>query len=165
MFDVSLAGDKALDAALDGVPAAVRAAVAAKSASLADQLFALVQQKLHGGVLQSRSGALAASIQVQGPAINGDQIVTRLVSGGDLKYAAIQEYGGVTSAHDIYPSRAKALAFLSGRGQVFARVIHHPGSHIPERSYLRASLAEMAGQIDSELKAAAVDAVQQQIGG
>ena len=47
---------------------------------------------------------------------------------------------------------------------VFARIVHHPGSHIPERSYLRSSLAEMADQIETEMKAAVIDALRSQMG-
>lgn len=164
MLSVTLTGADQLDARLDGLPAAILAAVAARSAALADQLLALVHAKLSGGVLQSRTGALGASIGVDGPKIEGDRVVTTLVSSGDLKYAAIQEYGGVTSPHDILPSRAKALAFLAGGEQVFAKVVHHPGSHIPARSYLRSSLAEMAAQIDAQMKSAVIDAVRAQTG-
>jgi phage gpG-like protein len=164
MFSVTVTGADALGARLDGLPAAVAAAVAAKSAALADQLLELVRSKVSGGVLQSRTGALAASTGVDGPSLDGDSVITTVFAGGDLKYAAIQEYGGVTSPHDILPVRAKALAFLAGGGEVFARIVHHPGSRIPERSYLRSSLAEMADQITSEMKAAALDAVRQQMG-
>ena len=47
---------------------------------------------------------------------------------------------------------------------MFARIVHHPGSRIPERSYLRSSLAEMAAEIDAEMKAAVIDAVRAQTG-
>jgi len=161
MLSLSITGADELGARLDGLPASVLAAVAVKSAALADQLLALVRGKLQGGVLQSRTGALAASVGVDGPTINGGQVVTTLFAGRDLKYAAIQEYGGVTAPHDILPGRAKALAFLVGGEQVFARIVHHPGSRIPERSYLRSSLAEMAAEIETEMKAAVLDALQQ----
>ena len=164
MLAVSLTGADELGVRLEGLPASVQAAIAAKSAALAGQLLELVRAKLNGGVLQSRTGALAASVGVEGPAIDADQVVTTLFAGADLKYAAIQEYGGVTAPHDILPDRAKALAFLVGGEEVFARVVHHPGSRIPERSYLRSSLAEMADRIDSEMKAAVLDALQQQAG-
>jgi phage gpG-like protein len=164
MLSVTLTGADKLGAKLDGLPPVVLAAIAAKSAALADQLLNLVRQKLGGEVLKSRTGALAASIGVSGPDIVGDTVVTTVFSAGEVKYAAIQEYGGVTGPHEILPSRAKALAFLAGGEQVFARVVHHPGSHIPERSYLRTSLAEMADQIETEMKAAAIDAAQAQMG-
>jgi phage gpG-like protein len=161
MLTVTLVGDDALAERLEDLPAVVLAAVAARSASLADQLLARVHARLGGEVLQPRSGALDASVGVDGPALAGDQVVTRLFAGADLKYAAIQEYGGVTGPHEILPSRAKALAFLDGGRRVFAKVVHHPGSRLPERSYLRASLAEMASRIDAEMKAAVLDAARQ----
>jgi len=164
MLTVTLTGADDLGARLDGLPPVVLAAIAAKSADLADQLLTRIRQKLGGEVLKSRTGALAASIGVEGPDIVGDKVVTTVFSGGDLKYAAIQEYGGVTRPHDILPSRAKALAFMAGGEQVFARIVHHPGSHIPERSYLRSSLAEMADQIETEMKAAVLDAAREQMG-
>ena len=164
MLSVTLTGQAELSARLDALPAAALAAIAAKSAALADQLLQRVHQKLGGAVLKPRSGALAASIGVEGPTIAGDRVVTTLFSRGDLKYAAIQEYGGVTRPHEILPVRAKALAFLAGGAEVFARVVHHPGSHIPERSYLRSSLAEMADQIETEMKAAVIEALQTRMG-
>jgi phage gpG-like protein len=165
MLSVELTGAEALQARLDGLPAAVAAAVAAKSAALAEQLLGLVDSKLVGGLLQARTGALAASVIVDGPRIEGDRVVVSVSAGADLKYAAIQEYGGVTSPHEILPSRAKALAFLAGGREAFAKVVHHPGSHIPAHGYLAGSLAEMAAEIDAGLKTAAIEAVRGQLGG
>ena len=78
MLSVTLTGAEELDAKLDGLPAAVIAALAAKSAALAEQLSSVVRSKLNGGVLQPRSGALAASIGVGGPKIEGERVVTSL---------------------------------------------------------------------------------------
>jgi hypothetical protein len=41
----------------------------------------------------------------------------------------------------------------------FAKIVHHPGSIIPERSYLRSALGEMSGLIQSEIEKAAREAV------
>ena len=79
-----------LVARLDGVPAAVTAAVTAKSAALADQLLGLARQKAGGGVLQSRTGALAGSIKVDGVVVTGGRVTATVSAGSDLKYAAIQ---------------------------------------------------------------------------
>jgi phage gpG-like protein len=76
-------------------------------------------------------------------------------SEGDVKYAAIQEYGGKTSAHEILPVKAGVLAFVAGNTQHFARKVEHPGSVIPERSYLRSALGDMK----DEILAALADAV------
>jgi hypothetical protein len=159
MFSVSLDGAEALQARLDDLPLAVQAAVRAKAADLAERLRAhVVDDKLSGQVLRSKTGALAGSIGAE-VAVEGDQVRARVFSAGDLKYARIQEYGGVTPAHQIVPSKARALAFIAGGAQVFARRVQHPGSVIPERSYLRSSLADMAGQITAELKAAVVNSL------
>ncbi len=159
MPSVTLVGDAALASRLTGLAPAVAVAVAAASAAVADRLLDLVEDKLSGAVLQSRTGALAASVTVEGPSLDGASVVTTLGAGGELKYAAIQEYGGVTAPHQILPSRAKALAFVAGGAQVFAGGVHHPGSHLPERSYLRSSLGELAPAIEAGIKAAALDAV------
>ena len=83
--------------------------------------------------------------------------MANLTSAG-VAYAAIQEFGGKTSAHEITPTKAQALAFVVGGDMRFARRVQHPGSNMPERSFLRSSLAELAGEIESQLAAAAGDA-------
>lgn len=52
--------------------------------------------------------------------------------GNSMIYAAIQQFGGKTKAHDIFPRLKKALAFGGG---VYKKV-HHPGSTIPARPAL-----------------------------
>ena len=44
-------------------------------------------------------------------------------------------------------SKAKALAFAIGGKQVFAARVNLPAIAMPERSYMRSSLAEMADEI------------------
>jgi phage gpG-like protein len=105
-------------------------------------------------VLAWRSGALAASIAAE-VAGDGEDITATVGSFGDVKYAAIQEYGGKTGAHEILPDKARALAFVSGGAMHFARKVEHPGSVIPERSYLRSSLEEMSAEIVAALTATA----------
>ncbi len=154
MLGVSLDGVAALAAALDSYPGDLAAALAAKADVLAQALVDKIRnEKLAGEVLQSRSGALAASIAAE---ISSDpeQIVATISSQG-VDYAAIQEYGGETSAHEILPSKAAALAFVINGALRFARRVEHPGSVIPERSFLRSSLDEMQDVIVAELADAA----------
>ena len=165
MLTASLEGFGDLAARFEALPAALQAVVRAKAADLAERLrIHVVDDKLSGQVLRSKTGALAASIG-GAVTVDGDQITARVFSPGDVKYARIQEYGGRTAAHQIVPMKSRVLAFIAGGGTVFAMRVQHPGSTIPERSYLRSSLADMAGEIASELKAAVVDAVQDKIGG
>jgi len=159
MLTVQLTGADALQSRLATAPATIHDTLTAKAADLAERLRAHVaDDKLSGQVLQARSGALRASIAAQVDDNDG-QVVARVFSAGDIKYAAIQEYGGHTAAHDIVPSKAKALAFLVHGNPVFAKIVHHPGSQIPARSYLRSALADMGDQIIAEFRDAALDAL------
>jgi phage gpG-like protein len=157
MFAVELDGLDATAARFDAYPAALAAALSAKADKLAAALADLVKtDKLAGGVLNVRSGALQASI-VASVSADGDGVSATVGSNGDVKYAAIQEYGGRTAAHEIQPVKAQALAFMAGGAMRFARKVEHPGSTIPERSYLRTSLDEMSGEIVSALAGAAAE--------
>lgn len=154
MPSFSIGGAEALQARLDAFPALLASVLAAKARSLGEALADTVRnEKLSGQVLNARSGALRDSIGAE-VASDGDEVSASVGSYGDVKYAAIQEYGGKTGAHEILPDKAKALAFLAGGAMRFARRVEHPGSVIPERSYLRSSLAEMSAEILAALAAA-----------
>ena len=147
MMSVVLDGADALQARFAGFPAAMLDSLSAKAAVLAAALADKVRDdKLSGGVLNAASGALRASIVAEA-GVDASGVFASVGSAGDVKYAAIQEYGGKTAAHEIVAIKGKALAFANGGAMVFARRIAHPGSAIPERSYLRSSLVEMAEEI------------------
>jgi phage gpG-like protein len=155
MLTLSIDGVDALRTRLDAYPAALVSELAAKAQELAGALADKVKhQKLVGEALESRSGALAASIAAE-VAGDGEDVVATVGAFGDLKYAAIQEYGGKTGAHEILPSKGGVLAFVAEGAMHFARRVQHPGSLIPERSYLRSSLDEMSAEIVAALAAAA----------
>jgi phage gpG-like protein len=158
MFALALEGLEETSARLNGYPAALQAALGAKASELAAALTDLVKNdKLSGAVLNSRTGALRDSI-VTNVTADADGILASVGSEGDVKYAAIQEYGGKTSAHEILPAKADVLAFVIGDAQHFARRVEHPGSLIPERSYLRSALADMKDEILTALADAATEA-------
>ena len=115
--------------------------------------------KLSGQVLNVRTGNLRRSI-FSGVEDNGDTIEIWAKQSGDVKYGAIHEFGGKTAAHEILPVKAKALHFIVGGKEVFAKIVHHPGSVMPERSYMRSSLEDMKDTIIAGLK----DAVLQELG-
>jgi phage gpG-like protein len=156
MFQLDLRDD--YSGSLAGMPDRVRQALASKANVLAVTLEAKIQQKLSGGVLNSRSGALASSIIATVDESSAD-ILVRIGTSGDVKYAAIQEFGGTIPPHEIVPDKAKALAFAVGGKQVFAARVNLPAVTMPERSYLRSSLAEMAGEIVGGLSDAVVEAI------
>ncbi|HUZ33107.1 MAG TPA: HK97 gp10 family phage protein [Xanthobacteraceae bacterium] len=145
-------------AALAAMPERVQAALVDKANALAVELEAKVQQKLAGGVLNPRTGALARSI-VSMVEETATGVAVTVASNGDVKYAAIHEFGGTIPPHQIVPDKARALAFAVGGKQIFAKRVNLPAVTMPERSYLRSSLAEMVGEIIGALADAVVGTV------
>ena len=157
MFDLSLSDTAS--AALSAMPKRIRAALAAKAGALAAELQAKIQQKLSGGVLNTKSGALAGSISVTVDESSAG-VAVHLLTSPDVKYAAIHEFGGTILPHQIVPDKARSLAFVVNGKQSFAARVNLPAIAMPERSYMRASLNEMADEIRDELDAAVVEAIQ-----
>lgn len=161
MINVTLIGDRALVARLHGMPVVLQAALTTKVTALALQLQRHVQKnKLSGQVLKVRTGALRRSIHHLVESTKG-RVVGRVASSGDVKYAAIHEFGGRTKAHVIRARKAEFLAFMGWvsvgpyglhEQMVFRKEVNHPGSVMPERSFLRSSLSDMAQKISRELK-------------
>ena len=161
MITGTVLGDKEVVAHFDAMPAKVHAALLAKTQSLSVKLARYIQeQKLSGQVLKVRSGNLRRSIAFM-TTDSADVITGKAYSSGDVKYAAIHEFGGKTAAHDIVPTKAKALAFMMNGKQVFASIVHHPGSVMPERSFMRSGLADMREEIIEGLRQAALDAMRE----
>jgi phage gpG-like protein len=148
---LTIQGLDAAQARLDAYPAALSAALAARASELAATLVDRIKyDKLAGGALNAQSGALQASITADVTA-DADGFTASVGSDGGVKYAAIQEYGGKTAAHDILPDKGEALALMMGGTLRFARRIHHPGSSIPARSYLPSALEEMSADLVAAL--------------
>jgi phage gpG-like protein len=154
----TLDGAEALDRRLADLPFLMRAQLETKAREQAATLVARIRdENLSGQVLATRSGALKASISAE-VLNNGDTLTATIGSMGDVKYAAIQEYGGRTSAHEILPDKAHALAFLAGGALCFARRVNHPGSTLPARAYLLTSLEEASDEIVAAFSAAVTQA-------
>lgn len=152
----TIEGLEALAGRLEAMPATLAAALGEEAAWLGDELRAAVERNLSGGVLQQRSGRLAGSIDVSVERSGGAVSAT---VGTDVPYAGIHEYGGVIPAHEILPRSARALAFpWQGRERFFKRV-ELPAVQMPERSFLRSALAEMAPEIGAAMAAAVSRAV------
>jgi phage gpG-like protein len=120
--------------------------------SLALQLLRMVkEEKLSGQVLKNRTGTLRRSINLRvlesGTSTTGEVFT-------NLEYARINEYGGVTKPHVIRPRNGKALRFMMGGKAVFAKEVNHPGSKMPERSFLRSALSDMRPTIQRQYEEA-----------
>lgn len=146
MFSIQV-DDRAVRARLDAMPDRVRARLERAVYTLAEKLRShIVRDKLLGQVLNRRSGRLGQSIQ-QKVESTGTSITGTVYSAGDVKYAAIHEFGGHISAREIVARNAKSLAFVMGGKQVFAKRVQWPGATMPERSFMRSSLADMKEEI------------------
>lgn len=160
MINVTLVGDREIIAKLRSLPTVVHAAILAKVYELTLRLEAYIKtEKLNGQVLRRKTGRLARSI---GSRIedNITSVLGIVFQSSDVPYGAIHEFGGKTNAHIIRPKKASVLRFFNKNGdKVFAKIVHHPGSVMPERSYMRSGLRDMSVQISLGLKEAVVNAV------
>jgi hypothetical protein len=129
-------------AKLDALSVKVRASAAQAVRDNTRQLLARVQDKLSGDVLNVRSGALLRSIVETGLHADASGVADSVTSDGSVAYARIQEWGGRVNIPEIVPLAAKVLAFEYGGKLVFARHVAAHSADIPERSFLRSSLAE-----------------------
>ena len=145
-------------ATLAATPDRIRDELSSKANALAADLQGKIQQKLSGGVLNQKSGALLRSIVATVDDSSANIFVT--VATSDIKYAAIHEFGGLIPPHQIVPDKAKALAFIVGGKRVFAARANLPAIAMPERSYMRSSLAEMADEIEEGLSEVVAEAMQ-----
>ncbi len=150
--------DSRINLRLNAMSENVKSALKQKITDLADELRSyVITNKLSGQVLNAISHNLQRSIfyDVQE---SGNTIYGRVASDGSVKYAGIHEFGGTTPPHDIYPVNGKALHFAMGGEDIFAKVVHHPGSVMPERSYLRSSLRDKSDYLVSEMRQAVMGA-------
>ena len=144
---------------LGGFEARVRQRLGTTMARLGTALADRVQDNLNGAVLARRSGRLAAAQQMRLEA-DGDAVSVSVgFDPGEVPYGAIHEFGGTTRAHLIAAKSAFALAFTVGDRLVFARHVNHPGSHVPERSFLRSALAGFAPDARGAVGDAVIGAV------
>ena len=159
-FDVKITNDYRIGLYLGNAPAGIQEALASKWGALVDDMVVEIRDvKLGGAVLHRISGRLAATVQVSAKEVYGNKL-RFVVRAGDAStpYARIQEYGGKTAAHDIFPVKKAALAFIGSSGnRVMASVVHHPGSVVPARSYMRSTLEEYRPRIRAMLLEAVSD--------
>lgn len=152
-MSVQIVGDTAVRLKLQAMPDKLRSALLTKVDFLTKYLQRyVITQKLSGQVLNKRSGDLQRSISQQ-VTQNGDTVTGKVYADSSVApYAGIHEFGGTTPPHVIEAKNGKALMFDWNGKTVFFKKINHPGSIMPERSFLRSSLDENKDYIVSELK-------------
>lgn len=153
-------GDRVI-ARLDAFPKKLRPELKTRTIRLSIALQSHVKQnKLSGQVLKRRTGTLSRSIARK---VDEDAHGVTGRVGTNVKYAAIHEFGGKTKPHVIEPKTKGALAFeaYTSMGQwgmhlnkIIVGRVNHPGSQMPERSFLRSSLAEFSDEITASYREA-----------
>ncbi|MBV9858752.1 MAG: HK97 gp10 family phage protein [Alphaproteobacteria bacterium] len=156
MINAAVVGEGALISRLGAMPRAIRERVEGAVGALAQDLRALIQRKLSGEVLQRRSGTLSGSIEVE-LVPQRDQVAATVATG--VPYAGIHEYGGTIPAREVLPKSGRVLAFPWKGEQRFFKRVQLPQINLPERSFLRSALDEMA----PEIRAALADAVREAV--
>lgn len=164
-LNATLVGDKELITRMTEMGPAVQQALYKDVTVLSIQLQGIVLGKLHGPVLNQRSGRLAASIQ-QRVEQSGAAVFGYVFSSGDVKYAAFWEYG--------FTGSENVRAHTRMVSQVFGRAVptfeQHVSAHSrqvnqPARSYMRSSLADMASTIQTRLTSTVVETMRNQVMG
>ena len=159
MITVQLVNGDRIAAKLANCTNSIRDALSAAILASVIQMEARVKDKLSGPVLRNRTGRLRNSVV---STLTDDATTITGTVAAKTPYAAIQEYGGTTRAHLIQARDANSLAFVMGGKMVFSKIVNHPGSNIPARSYLRSTLAENALPINERLRHAVQQAIYDQ---
>ena len=111
----------------------------------------IVQNIRSGSGLKVRTGNLLNSIGAsKRVTTEANGAVTGSIGPEGVVYAAIHEFGGVTSPHRIEPRSRNSLKFFGDKGETFAKFVNHPGSRIPARPYLRPAVLAKEDEILKE---------------
>jgi len=156
---VEILGAEEVLARLEAISGAVEEGLARALARLSRELEARVQGKLSGEVLQSRGGALRASIEASLDA-GGGTLAASVSS--DLPYAGFQEYGfdGVESVRAQLRTIREAFGRpLRGGAREIAVRAYGRKIDYPAHSFLRSALAEMEPDIRAGIEEAVSAAV------
>jgi phage gpG-like protein len=160
MLNIKILGDDALIARLRSMPDNVRKKLLAKVTALAFELERKIKgDKLSGQVLNVRSGKLRASIHSSASQTETSTI-GKAASSGDVKYAAVHEFGGTIQVPEIV-AKGKALAFMQNGKMAFYKKVAAHTVKMPERSYMRSSLADMKDRIIAEMTEAVREGARQ----
>jgi len=160
MLNIQLVGDRELIQRFAAMPQRIQQALLKKVTTLALKLENKVKgDKLSGQVLNVRSGNLRRSIQNLVTQTNSSTI-GQVYSSGDVKYAAIHEFGGTIQIPEI-TARGRALASTMAGKQVFFKKVAAHTITMPQRSFMRSSLSDMKTEIVNGLRQAVREGAQE----
>ncbi|MDE2229907.1 MAG: hypothetical protein KGL11_12825 [Alphaproteobacteria bacterium] len=155
MIEVTISAADALGRLRD-LPPALASRLSSVVATLAQRLYDRVEDNLSGVVLKRRTGRLAASIVQQVDGLSASVGFDPAA----VPYGAAQEFGADLRAHLIAARNARALSFVVAGKRVFAKRVMFPGAHLPERSFLRSALADLAPEIGAAIAAAVAETIE-----
>jgi len=153
-----LVGGEQLLERLRTLPDAVNSGLARSITQLGIDLQRNVQQdKLSGQVLRSRSGLLKSSIDLRVDQ-SGGAITASVFT--DSPYAAVQEYGfaGTVSVRTSLRRIREAFGRPIAEKTISVRA-YDRHMDLPERSFLRSALEDMAPAVRAGVRAALAEAV------
>jgi hypothetical protein len=135
---------------LDAMPDKVRTALRSIVQALDSELLSRVQSNTPVKTGKLRS-AFRGHVRAGKTKVSGSVDVDKSIN-GERGIAAIIESGANVPAHEILPKIAKALAFMGSAGQMFAARVQHPADRVPAFHMLSDALADMQGEIVSEIE-------------
>jgi phage gpG-like protein len=144
---------------LRGITPKIRTALENRIQRLTIQLQRhVVQDKLQGQVLNVRTGRLQRSIQQA--MISTDTDISGVVS-TNVSYAAAHEYGysGTVTVKEHLRTITQAWGKQLKEPVTSTVKSHSMKMNLPERSFLRSALADMADEIQTQIKQAVADGV------
>lgn len=155
MITAELIGAGPVVSFLDHLPEKAMAALQADVSRLAITLLRKVkEEKLSGQVLRNQTGTLRRSINQRVEVFGRSAVVGSV--GTNLSYAAAHEFG--------FNGPVNVKAHLRMVKKAFGKTVKNPQEHpvraftrqmhLPERSFLRSAMTEMAPEIRSSLEAA-----------
>ena len=169
-FFVTVNSD-ATRASLGGMRSRLMAKLAVTMQRLGLELLTRVKEdKLSGQVLNVRTGTLRRSINLK-MEVGNDSI--KATVGTNVPYAAIHEFGGTVPAVDgklmVFPAPGLGKSFVTqtgrlrakfgGRADLLVFTKKHKAFNLPERSFLRSALEDMAPRIEEQINAAVAEAI------
>jgi hypothetical protein len=123
------------------------AALTVKTSAILYQLQAKIAAKLSGEVLKPRTGALRATVNVEGPTVEGGIIrgSVGIPEGPTHGYAMVHTLGTGGRAYEVMAVKRRALAFMLDGKKSFARRVSHPP--IPATPFVHPALEERREEI------------------
>ena len=166
MFNITLVGDAEIAAAFDAMPEDLVAALRAEVVKQTTGLRAyIVSDKLHGQVLNQRTGNLARSIKADEPVVDGYTVRGEVFSSGDVKYAAFWEFG-FTGTEEVRAHTRLYRSIDDGKHERTAAAVGSFTRNVnqPARPFMRTGLADRHDIIVKGLGDAAVVGMKSRLG-